>query len=42
MTFSLPRCQVVTNPSVEQRRTEYKALEFLTHPQLFFVSYAQV
>ncbi len=34
--------QVVTNPSMEQRRTEYKALEFLTHPQLFFVAYAQV
>ncbi|EFX68571.1 hypothetical protein DAPPUDRAFT_228911 [Daphnia pulex] len=33
--------KVVTNPSMEQRRTEYKALEFLTHPQLFFVAYAQ-
>jgi hypothetical protein len=34
--------QVVANPTVEQRRTEYKALEFLTHQQLFFVAYAQV
>ena len=34
--------QVVKNLSVEQKRTEYKALEFLSHPQLFFIAYAQV
>ncbi len=34
--------QVVKNLSVEQRRTEYRALEFLSHQQLFFIAYAQV
>jgi endothelin-converting enzyme len=33
--------KVVKNPSIEQRRTEYKALEFLSHKQLFFLAYAQ-
>jgi len=33
--------KVVKNLSVEQRRTEYRALEFLSHQQLFFIAYAQ-
>jgi len=34
--------KVVKSPTVEQQRTEYKALEFLSHKQLFFIAYAQV
>lgn len=33
--------KVVKSPTVEQQRTEYKALEFLSHKQLFFIAYAQ-